>query len=175
MATSSEDTQSGQSDVSEDKVIEEIDEFEEGEDEEEEDGDEVEQPPLARESRMKSDRAKMDALFRRLSTEQVPIRVHDVIIKGNKKTKEFLIESEVEVLKTASTFQELIRAATTVNTRLQQLDIFESVNVTLDAGPPELPGTANVVVEVVEPRRPFSGDCGIYSRPEVFFVNLYFM
>lgn len=172
MASSSEDTQSGQPDVSEDEDFEEVDEFEEGEDE---DDDKVEQPPLARESRMKSDQAKMDALFRRLSTEQVPIRVHDVIIKGNKKTKEFLIESEVEILKTASTFQELLRAATTVNARLQQLDIFESVNITLDAGPPELPGTANVVVEVVEPQRPFSGDFGIYSRPEVFFVNLYFM
>lgn len=168
MASSSENTQSGQSNVSEGKVFEDVDEFEEGEDEKEEDEDdeEVEQPPVTIESRMESDRVKMDTLFRRLSTERIPIRVHDVIIKGNKKTKEVLIEAEVEVLKTASTFQELLRAASTVNARLQQLDIFESVNVTLDAGPPELPGTANVVVEVVETPRPLTGDFGIYSRPE---------
>jgi outer membrane protein insertion porin family len=38
--------------------------------------------------------------------------------------------------------------------------------ITLDAGPEELPGTANVILEVEEVKRPFSGDLGMFSKPE---------
>nr|GMC88873.1 sorting and assembly machinery component 50 homolog B-like [Ipomoea batatas] len=31
------------------------------------------------------------------------------------------------------------------------------INITLDAGPPELPGTANVIVEVIEAENPITG------------------
>lgn len=149
-----------------DDDIHEEDDDEEEEEEEEEDDDEDEQPPLTRQARMQSDRAKMEALFRRLSAERVPVRVHDVLIKGNAKTKDSLIEAEVEALKTATTVQELLQAASVANARLQRLEIFDSVNITLDSGPPELPGTANVVVEVVEAKNPLTGDFGIFSKPE---------
>ncbi|KAL3524002.1 hypothetical protein ACH5RR_016836 [Cinchona calisaya] len=146
------------------EIEEEEDEEEEGEEEEEGDEeDEDEQPPLTRQSRMQSD---MESLFRRLSTERVPVRVHEVLSKGNTKTKDALIEAEFEALKTATTVQELLQAASIANARLQRLDIFDSVNITLDSGPPELPGTANVVVEVVESKNPLSGDFGIFSKPE---------
>lgn len=135
--------------------------------EEDEDEEEEEQPkPVTEESRMRSDRVKMESLFRRLSSERVPLRVHDVIIKGNTKTKESLIEAEVEALKNATTVQELLKAASIANARLQQLDIFDSVNITLDSGPPELPGTTNVVVEVVESENPLTGSVGVFSKPE---------
>ncbi|PHU17740.1 putative gamma-aminobutyrate transaminase 3, mitochondrial [Capsicum chinense] len=39
---------------------------------------------------------------------------------------------------------------------LQQLDIFESVSITLDDSSPELPGTTNVVVDVVETENPLT-------------------
>ncbi|XP_057510068.1 uncharacterized protein LOC130792556 [Actinidia eriantha] len=112
------------------------------------------------------DKAKMENLFRRISTERVPLRVHDVLIKGNTKTKDSLIESEVEALKCATTVQELIQAATVANARLRRLEIFDSVNITLDSGPPELPGTANVIVEVAETKNPITGDIGVFSKPE---------
>lgn len=145
----------------------EEDDFDEiDEDDEEEEEEERERRPVTAESRLRSDRAKMENLFRRLSSERVPIRVHDVIIKGNTKTKDSLIEAEMEALKSATTLQELLKAASFANARLQQLDIFDSVNITLDSGPPELPGTTNVVVEIVESGNPLTGSVGVFSKPE---------
>ncbi|KAL8170876.1 LOW QUALITY PROTEIN: hypothetical protein V2J09_022680 [Rumex salicifolius] len=70
-------------------------------------------------------------------------RVHDVVIQGNTKTKDSVIEAEIGSLRDATTLQELFQAATCVRSRLHSLQIF-------DPGPPELPGTANVVVHVSE-------------------------
>ncbi|KAK9059707.1 hypothetical protein SSX86_020411 [Deinandra increscens subsp. villosa] len=159
--------------VEEDKPIPEIDEDEEessNRDEEEEEDDfddeDEEESVVTPESRMRAEKARMDGVFRRLSSERVPLRVHDVLIKGNKKTKESIIEAEIEALKTATSVQELLQAATIANARLQKLDIFDSVNITLDSGPPELPGTSNVIVEVVESKNPLTGDIGIFTKPE---------
>ncbi|KAK4352061.1 hypothetical protein RND71_027579 [Anisodus tanguticus] len=143
------------------------DDYDEIEDEEDEEEYSPNRRPVTEESQMRSDRAKMENLLHRLSSERVPIRVHDVIIKGNTKTKESLIESEImEALISATTVQELLKAASIANARLQQLDIFDSVSITLDAGPPELPSTTNVVVEVVECERPLTGSVGVFSKPE---------
>ncbi|KAK6145536.1 hypothetical protein DH2020_022356 [Rehmannia glutinosa] len=134
-------------------------------DEQEEEGEDSEF--MSPEARIRTERAKMESLIRRLSTERVPVRVHDIVIKGNTKTKRSLIESEVEpIFRDATTFQQLIRAASVANAQLERLDVFDSVNITLDAGPPELPGTANVVVEVFEAKNPLAGDLGIYTKPE---------
>ena len=46
-------------------------------------------------------------------------------------------------------------------------DVFDAVHITLDAGPPELPGTTNVVIEVVETASTVTGNAGVYSKPEV--------
>ncbi|GMP23468.1 hypothetical protein CsSME_00001058 [Camellia sinensis var. sinensis] len=139
----------------------------EDEDEDEDDDDfEDEEEEEETESRTRFERAKMENLFQRISTERVPLRVHDLVIKGNTKTKDSLIEAEVECIKKATTVQELLQAASIANSRLHSLDIFDSVNITLDSGPPELPGTANVIVEVVESKNPLTGDIGIFSKPE---------
>uniref|UniRef100_A0A5B7AU16 POTRA domain-containing protein n=1 Tax=Davidia involucrata TaxID=16924 RepID=A0A5B7AU16_DAVIN len=142
------------------------DDEDEGEDFEEEEEEEEEEENLTEESRMRSERAKRGNLFNRMSRERVPLRVHDVLIKGNTKTKDSLIEAEVEVLKNATSMQELLQAATIANGRLHRLEIFDSVNITLDSGPPELPGTANVIVEVVETKNPLTGNVGVFSKPE---------
>jgi outer membrane protein insertion porin family len=98
----------------------------------------------------------------------VAIRVHDVIIRGNAKTKEQLIEAEAaDILRAATTVQDLLEAAGQASARLRGLDVFDAVNITLDAGPPELPGTTNVVIEVVEAASPVTGNAGVYSKPEV--------
>jgi outer membrane protein insertion porin family len=94
--------------------------------------------------------------------------VHDVVIKGNSKTKDAVIEAEIsDLFKKPSTMQELVAAASIANARLKQLDVFDSVSITLDAGPAELPGTTNVVIEVAEAGNPLTGNVGVFSKPEV--------
>ncbi|KAL9258146.1 Sorting and assembly machinery component 50-like protein [Drosera capensis] len=129
----------------------------------------------SRESKLRSQRDKLEKLFNRLQSgeEPVTLRIHDVVIKGNKRTKESVIEAELESFlskegeeEAPATLQEILRAAGVAVTRLQGLGVFDSVNITLDAGPPELEGTANVIVEVVESQSLLSGEIGVFTRPE---------
>ena len=140
----------------EDEVEEDEEEEEEGEGEEEDD-DAVSNPQSL----------KTESLFRRMRSAPVPVRVHDVIVKGNTKTKDHIIEAEVDAVREASTLQELLEASRVANSNLRALDVFDSVNVTLDSGPPELPGTTNVIIEVVESKSPLTGQVGAYTRAEV--------
>lgn len=113
------------------------------------------------------ERENLETLIRRLSTKPLRFRVHDILIRGNTKTKDSLIEAEVlDAFQKASTMQEILHAARVAGARLRGLGIFDAVSITLDAGPVELPGTANVVIEVVEAKNPLTGDFGVYSRPE---------
>lgn len=140
----------------------------EEEDEEDEDDNDEEPPrrkPISDASRLLAQRSKLENLVERMRKEKVRLRVHDILIKGNTKTKDSLIEAEVKAIKNASTMQELLEAAGVANAKLQRLEIFDSVKITLDSGPPELPGTANVVIEVVETGNPLSGECGAYTKP----------
>ncbi|RZC63653.1 hypothetical protein C5167_025408 [Papaver somniferum] len=140
-------------------------EIEEDEDYEEEEEEEVK--PMSKESRLRAERDNLSALVNRLKKEKVSLRVHDLIIKGNTKTKDSVIEAEIEeILKEANSMQGLIQAAGIANARLRNLEIFESVDITLDSGPSELPGTANVVVNIVETKNPLTGDLGIFTKPE---------
>ena len=142
---------------------EEIDE-QQNEEEEEEDEDDVPQSPL---SRLREQKFKLETLSRRLSSELVPIRVHDVIIRGNTKTKDWVIEAELKGIEDVTTMQELIRASEIVLARLQSLGVFESSKISLEPGPVELPNTANVVVEIVEAAGRVSGEFGVYTKPAV--------
>lgn len=166
MADSIEEHENDQPPVLDDEASNGEDDDDALDEDDEEDFGDGEEGPVVRDD--------MDDLFRRISTNSVPLRVHDVSIKGNTKTKESLIEYEIEALKNATTVQELLQAAAVANARLRRLGIFDSVNITLDAGPPELPGTANVVVEVVETKNPVSGDFGVFSKPEVRFNGFLF-
>lgn len=120
-----------------------------------------------------AERERVQSVLRRLSSNPVGIRVHDVIIKGNTKTRDELIEAEVAaLLRAAPTVQDLLRAASVATARLHSLDVFDAVKITLDAGPPELPGTTNVVIEVVEAANPLTGTAGVYSKPDVSYLLL---
>ncbi|XP_050209211.1 uncharacterized protein LOC126659923 [Mercurialis annua] len=140
------------------------DEFEEFVEEEE--SDLQPDPPRTRKEQAGIERAKMASFVQRIQTETVPLRVHDVIIKGNTKTKDSFLEAETALLKEVTSMQELLEASKLVNFRLQALEVFDSVRITLDSGPPELAGTANVVVEVVETTSPISGEIGAYTKGE---------
>ncbi|KAL6128061.1 hypothetical protein ACLB2K_071419 [Fragaria x ananassa] len=145
-----------------DNGLHEPDPEEPDDDEFEEDDDEA---PPSKEQELRSARAKTEGLVQRMMREPVEIRVHDVLIKGNTKTKEYLIEAELEGIKKATTMQELLEASTLANAKLKELEIFDSVRITLDAGPPELPGTANVIVEVAETESVITGEMGCYTKP----------
>ncbi|CAI0415710.1 unnamed protein product [Linum tenue] len=146
---------------------EEVEDTEEDElDEEEEDEPEPEPRVRTPQSAVRMQRAKLEGLFQRLQTQSVPLRVHDVLIKGNTKTKDYLIESEAALLKNCTTMQEILEVSRAVNFRLQALEVFDSVKITLDSGPPELPGTSNVIVEVQEAKSPLSGEIGAYTKAE---------
>ncbi|RLM98680.1 hypothetical protein C2845_PM06G18870 [Panicum miliaceum] len=135
---------------------------EDGEEEYEDEEEELDGPAAAA-----AERERVQSVFKRLSSDPVAIRVHDVVIKGNTKTRDELIEAEVaDLLRAAPTVQELLRAASVATSRLHRLDVFDAVKITLDAGPPELPGTTNVVIELVEAANPLSGSAGVYSKPE---------
>lgn len=165
--SNADDNGDGEDDSDEGDDDNDDEEEEEVEEEEELEHHHRRQNPLSTEARIREDRMKLDNLIHRLSTEKVELRVHDVIVKGNTKTKEYLIEAELEGIKKASSMQELLEAAGIANAKLQRLEIFDSVRITLDSGPPELPGTSNVIVEVAETKRPVTGECGVYTKPAV--------
>ncbi|CAM8975410.1 unnamed protein product [Rhodiola kirilowii] len=121
---------------------------------------------------LEDERARLEKIFLRLSRETVFLRVHDVVIKGNSKTDPSVILSEVEVLKRATTMQEIIQAANTVNSRLRSLGLFDFVDITLHSGPPGMPGTTNVVIEVVEKKSNVSGDVAIFTKPQARSLSL---
>lgn len=155
-----------------DEIVEDEDEDDEEEEDEDDDDDVVSQSPL---SRLREQRSKLETLSRRLASERVPIRVHDVLIRGNTKTKDWLIEAELKLLDDAATVQELIRAAEIAVTRLRSLEIFDSTELRLEPGPPELPHTANVVVNVVETAKKVSGEFGVYTKPSVQSRSLFLL
>ncbi|KAL9252966.1 Sorting and assembly machinery component 50-like protein [Drosera capensis] len=162
----------------EDDAFDSVDEEEEYDFDDSDDSLEDESTPAtkkSRESKLRSQRVKLEKLFNRLQSgeEPVTLRIHDVVIKGNKRTKESVIEAELESLlrkegeeRASATLQEILRAAGVAVARLQGLGVFDSVNITLDAGPPELEGTANIIVEVVESQSLLSGEIGVFTRPE---------
>lgn len=154
---------------------EELEDIEEEDDYEgEDDNDEATaSKPQTREDAAAS-RANAQNLFRRMGVAPVPVRVHDVIVKGNEKTKDHVIEAEVEGVRQATTLQELLEAANVANFNLRALDIFDSVKITLDAGPPELPDTTNVVVKVVESQSPLAAELVTSTKSQVIsFIVLF--
>ncbi|XP_078181512.1 uncharacterized protein LOC144575293 [Carex rostrata] len=163
MATPTDSGSDSDSDSDEINGADEIPEEEEEEDTEYEEVEEEEEEELD----PAKERERLKSIFRRLNTDPVYIRVHDVVVKGNSKTKDAIIQAEIsDLFKKPGTMQELVAAASIANARLKQLDVFDSVSITLDAGPTELPGTTNVVIEVVEASNPLTGNVGVFSKPE---------
>ncbi|CAM6127506.1 unnamed protein product [Calypogeia fissa] len=130
-------------------------------------GDEGEDEEAESEEAAIYDAARLASkLSEKLTTEPIHIRVHDVQIKGNVKTKDSVIEAQLDEVRRVQTMQDLLQESVKANARLRAMGIFEKCTITVDAGPEELPGTANVIVEVEETKRPFSGDMGVFSKPE---------
>jgi outer membrane protein insertion porin family len=85
-------------------------------------------------------------MTQKLSTEPVKVRVHDVQIKGNTRTKDSVIEAQLKEVRSVETMQELLQESVRANSRLRALGIFDKCVITLDAGPNELPGTVRSLI-----------------------------
>jgi len=149
---------------------------EEEEEDDEYDEDVIQQPnrriPQSAASKLREQRFKVETLTRRLSTELVSIRVHDVVINGNTKTKDWVIEAELRGIENATSMQELVQVSQIAISRLQDLEIFDSCTVRLEAGPRELPNTANVIIDVVETGNKVSAKFSVYNKPSVPFLPI---
>ncbi|KAF0889890.1 hypothetical protein E2562_033859 [Oryza meyeriana var. granulata] len=156
--------------VQEDYHHVEDDEFEEEEDDDddlddEDDGDDDQEPsPTPSDG---ADEARLESVLRRLTAEEVRIRVHDVEIRGCSRTRRAAVEAAVgSDLARAATVRDLVRAAAAAGDRLRRLGAFDTVSITLDTAPPGTPGNAAVVVlvDVAEVRGRASGELGIFAN-----------
>lgn len=130
-------------------------------DEDEEDDDDQEPSPSP------SDEARLQSVLRRLTAEEVRIRVHDVEIRGCCRTRRAAVEAAVgSDLPRAATVRDLVRAAAAAADRIRRLGAFDTVSITLDAAPPGIPGNAAVIVlvDVAEARGRAAGELGIFAN-----------
>ena len=107
------------------------------EEEEEEDGDDGEDREI--------DMNLIRSMTQKLATEPVKVRVHDIQIKGNTKTKDSVIEAQLQEVRAVDSMQDLLQESVRANSRLRSLGVFDKCVITLDAGPNELPGTVNLL------------------------------
>lgn len=132
------------------------------------DDDDEPSPPLS----AGSEEDRLEAVLRRLTADEVRIRVHDVAIRGCARTRRAAAEAAVGAeLARAATVPELLRAAAAAGERLRRLGAFESVSITLDAAPPGVPadgrgGPVVVLVDVTEARGGAAGGLGIFANTE---------
>uniref|UniRef100_J3N5C8 Bacterial surface antigen (D15) domain-containing protein n=1 Tax=Oryza brachyantha TaxID=4533 RepID=J3N5C8_ORYBR len=114
-----------------------------------------------------ADEARLQSVLRRLTADEVRIRVHDVEIRGCSRTRRAAVEAAVgSDLARAATVRDLVRAAAAAGDRIRRLGAFDTVSITLDAAPPGLPGGAAVVVlvDVAEARGRAAGELGIFAN-----------
>ncbi|KAL5723329.1 hypothetical protein ACHQM5_006740 [Ranunculus cassubicifolius] len=153
--TSSFEEQSNPNPISEDP----IEKISNGDDIDDEDMEEAELEVIPGEM-------KLQSFIGRLCTEDINLRLHKLIIKGTSKTKTSVIEYETRYLKDATTMRQLLLGAHDINERLRSLEIFDAVDILFEAGPPELPDTANITVEIFEAKNPPTVTIGVFTKPD---------
>jgi outer membrane protein insertion porin family len=143
------------------------DEFDfDGDDEEDDDFDDREDG-----TNSPSEEARLEAVLRRLTAEEVRIHVHEVAIRGCSRTRRAAVEAAVGPdLARAATVRDLVRAAAAARDRLRGLGAFDAVAITLDAAPPGIPGSGRavlVLVNVSEARGRATAELGVFAEPQV--------
>ncbi|KAK3119541.1 hypothetical protein QOZ80_9AG0672010 [Eleusine coracana subsp. coracana] len=152
----------------EDEFDDDFDEDDEDEDDYEDDyGDGTNSP---------SEEARLEALLRRLTAEEVRIHVHEVAIRGCSRTRRAAVEAAVGPdLARAATVRDLVRAAAAARDRLRRLGAFNAVSITLDAAPPGIPGGGGavvVLVDVSEARGRAAGELGVFANTQTRSCSL---
>uniref|UniRef100_A0A0E0MBI4 Bacterial surface antigen (D15) domain-containing protein n=1 Tax=Oryza punctata TaxID=4537 RepID=A0A0E0MBI4_ORYPU len=147
-------------------VDQEDDDFQEDDDDDDldDEDDDQESSPSPSDG---ADEARLESVLRRLTAEEVRIRVHDVEIRGCCRTRRAAVEVAVgSDLARAATVRDLVRAAAAAGDRIRRLGAFDTVSITLDAAPPGIPGSAAVIVlvDVAEARGRAAGELGIFAN-----------
>ncbi|CAO2140566.1 unnamed protein product [Urochloa humidicola] len=121
-----------------------------------------------------SEEARLQAVLRRLTADDVRIRVHQVAIRGCARTRRAAVVAAVGTdLARAATVRDLVRAAAAAGDRLRRLGSFETVSITLDAAPPGIPGSAVVVlVDVAEARGRAATGFGVFANTQARSCSL---
>ena len=116
-----------------------------------------------------SEEARHEAVLRRLTADEVRIRVYQVTIRGCARTHRAAVEAAVGPdLARAATVRDLVRAAAAAGDRLRRLGAFDTVSITLDAAPSGIPGSAVVVlVDVAEARGRAAAEFGVFATTQV--------
>lgn len=83
-----------------------------------------------------------------LSGAARPVNIKEVLIEGNTKTKEELIQAYTQDIKKATTLHELSQAVAVAKYHLSTLRIFDSCQFKLAPTTPS--GTANAIVRITE-------------------------
>ncbi|KAK3118194.1 hypothetical protein QOZ80_9BG0695540 [Eleusine coracana subsp. coracana] len=152
----------------EDEFDDDFDEHDEDEDDYEDDYADGTNSPL--------EEARLEALLRRLTAEEVRIHVHEVAIRGCSRTRRAAVEAAVGPdLARAATVRDLVRAAAAARDRLRRLGAFNAVSITLDAAPPGIPGGGGavvVLVDVSEARGRTAGELGVFANTQTRSCSL---
>ena len=84
---------------------------------------------------------------------QKPLSVYSVEVKGDERTRPGLFARVLDPVYRASTLDELRVRCVEANAVLNSYDIFDRVDIEMDAGPREHPDSAKVTVEVSEKKK----------------------
>lgn len=84
---------------------------------------------------------------------QKPLSVYSVEVKGDERTRPGLFAKVLDPVYRASTLDELRVRCVEANAVLNSYDIFDRVDIEMDAGPREHPDSAKVTVEVSEKKK----------------------
>ena len=103
-------------------------------------------------------------------SQHLPLRVHDIVITGNTRTKDYLIERHLQPLRAVQTVGKLVTAVEEARDGLERLGLFATVQLEADSGPVELPGTANIKIVVEELKDGRSGSFGTYQQVSILLA-----
>eukprot|EP01048_Picozoa_sp_COSAG05_P002446 COSAG05_NODE_100_length_19386_cov_396.467154_20_plen_252_part_00 len=78
------------------------------------------------------------------------VKLAKISVEGNKRTKARVIRHAAKPVWEAKTFGQLMHALNTVQSRLQELDIFEGAQITVDTGDKDAPSEVTVTISVTE-------------------------
>jgi len=92
-----------------------------------------------------------------------PCYVYDVNVKGNARTKRYLIDRELEGARNAESLSEILDALLVASSQLSGLDVFKKCDLFIDVGPANRPEAVNIDV-TVEEQSPYSLDAGTYVQ-----------
>ncbi|MCO5560532.1 hypothetical protein L7F22_014147 [Adiantum nelumboides] len=104
---------------------------------------------------------EFELMFKTFAQEEIPLRVLEVKVEGNRKTRFSVIQDYLEPLKKAETTRQLLREAAHAVNRIEHLGLFKNCTLSLETCPVQ--GSVIVVLYVDEAPGPFTVDLASFS------------